>query len=87
MEGKAGGSTPDMKPLLDAITAAVVDEYDAALTHVRAAAEVFEEIDDMLLGPPALADCRRAIVAIERHIAIQQKRPVRRSATDGKSGG
>lgn len=88
MEAKGGGNMPDVKPLLDAITAAVMDEYDAALTHVRAAAEALETREmSMLLGRPALADCRRAILAIERHIAIQNRLPGWRRGTDRKSGG
>lgn len=88
MEGKSGGNMPDVKPLLDAITAAVLDDYDAALMHARAAAGILEALEmSMFFGRPALADGRRAVVAIERHIAIQRGRPLRRSSTDGKGGG
>jgi len=75
-------------PLLEAITAAVLDQYEVALTQVQGAADELERREPaMMFSRPALAGCRRAIVAVERHIAIQGQRPVRRSETGGKSGG
>lgn len=73
--GERGGAAPhDLAPLLAAITSAALDEYEAALAQVRAAVVALDTPTICLfMGPPALRDCRRAIVAIERHLAIQNR--------------
>ncbi len=78
-----------LTPVLEAVTAAVLDQYEAALAHLDAATSVLEKREpNTMFGRPAIADCRRAIVAIERHVAIQDRLPLRRrQQADGKSGG
>lgn len=77
-----------LTPILEAITASVLDQYESALIHVQAAASALEKRErSLLFGRPVLANCRRAIVGIERHIAIQNRKPVRWKEPSGKSGG
>lgn len=48
--------------------------YDAALMHAQAEAGALEKHEmSMIVGRPALADCRRAVVAIKHHSAIQKR--------------
>lgn len=82
-----GVRSPIIESLLQAIGAEVQDQHEEALSLVQQAASALESRPaDRMFGDPALADCRRAMVALERHIAIQNSRPVRRSQ-QGKSGG
>lgn len=82
-----GARSPIIESLLQAIGAEVQDQHEQALGIVQQAALALESRPaDRMFGDPALADCRRAMVALERHIAIQNSRPVRRGQ-EGKSGG
>ncbi|MFG1320482.1 hypothetical protein [Xanthobacter autotrophicus] len=82
-----GVGSPIIESLLQAIGAEVQDQHEQALGFVQQAASALESRPaDRMFGDPALADCRRAMVAIERHIAIQNSRPIRRGP-EGKSGG
>ncbi len=85
--GGTGGSAPIIEMLLQAIGAEVQDRHPQALAFVQNAAAALEGRDGALMfGEPALADCRRAIVALERLIALQSRQPLR-FTIDGKSGG
>lgn len=87
--GERGGAAPhDLSPLLAAITSAALYEYEAALAQVRDAAVALDKPEICLfMGPPALRDCRRAIVAIERHLAIQNRLSAVRWKPEGGKGG
>jgi hypothetical protein len=83
----AGARSPIIELLLQAISAEVQDQHAQALTFVQQAAAALESRDgDLMFGELALADCWRAIVAIERHVAVQSRRPLRHTP-GGKSGG
>lgn len=88
LEGSATGkSSPVVDLLLQAIGAEVQDQNEQAVRFIKEAIALLDSPpSDPLFGDPALADCRRALEATERHIAVQSKRPVRRGP-EGKSGG
>lgn len=88
LQGSASGkSAPVVDLLLQAIGAEVQDQHEQAAKALREAIALLDSPGaDPFFGEPALADCRRALEATERHIAVQAKRPVRRSP-EGKSGG
>jgi hypothetical protein len=88
LEGSATEKTsPVVDLLLQAIGAEVQDQYEQAVRAIIDAIALLESPPtDAFFGDPALADCRRALEAIERHVAVQSKRPVRRDP-EGKSGG
>lgn len=82
-----GAHSPIIEILLKAIGAGVLDQHAQALGLVQQAASALESrTADRFFGDPALVDCRRAIEAIERYIAVQAGRPIRRGPV-GKSGG
>ncbi|MBA4174457.1 MAG: hypothetical protein C0511_17835 [Hyphomicrobium sp.] len=79
--------SPVIESLLQAIGAEVQDRNEQARGFVQRAASALESRPaDRMFGDPALAACRRAMEALERHIAIKEGRPVRRGP-EGKSGG
>lgn len=88
LEGAATGkSSPVVDLLLQAIGAEVQEQDEQAVRSIKEAIELLESPPtDAFFGDPALADCRRALEATERHMAVQSKRPVRRGP-EGKSGG
>lgn len=82
-----GKSLPVVDLLLQAIGAEVQDQHEQAVRSIKEAIALLDSpLTDPFFGDPALADCRRAVEATERHIALQSKRPVRRGP-EGKSGG
>ncbi|MBY0224636.1 MAG: hypothetical protein K2Q28_02385 [Hyphomicrobium sp.] len=88
LAGSASGkSAPVVDLLLQAIGAEVQDQYEQAVRLIKEAIAVLDSPPtDPLFGDPAIADCRRALEATERHVAVQSKRPVRRGP-EWKSGG
>lgn len=88
LEGSATGkSAPVVDLLLQAIGAEVQDQHEQAVRFIKDAIAVLESPPtDAFFGGPALADCRRALEATERNMAVQAGRPMRRGP-EGKSGG
>lgn len=88
LEGAATGkNSPVVDLLLQAIGAEVQDQHEQAVRSIKEAITLLDSPPtDPLFGGPALADCRRAREATERHMSVQSKRPVRRGPA-GKSGG
>lgn len=88
LEGSATGkSSPVVELLLQAIGAEVQDQHEQAVRFIKEAIALLDSTPaDPFFGDPALADCRRAVEATERHMAVQSKRPLRRGP-EGKSGG
>lgn len=84
---REGARSPCIELLLQAISAEVQDQHEQALSFVQQAAAALESRDGgAMTWEPALPACWRAIVAIERHIAAQIRRPVRYTL-EGKGGG
>lgn len=79
-EGEVTGVRPIViNPLEQAIAAELEGHFEQALLLVRQAeADLVGRRGDRMFGDPALADCQRAMEAIERQIAAQAGRPVRR---------
>lgn len=83
----AGARSPIIDILLQAMGDAVLDQHEQAVGFMQQAASALESRPaGQFFGDPALAHCRRAIEAIERYIAVQAGRPIRRGP-EGKSGG
>jgi hypothetical protein len=80
LEGSATGkSSPVVDLLLQAIGAEVQDQHEQAVRFIKDTIAVLESPPtDAFFGGPALADCRRALEATERHKAVQAGRPMRR---------
>lgn len=83
----AGVGSPAIDKLLQAIEAEAQDRHAQALLFIGEAIAVLDSpATDRLFGDPALADCRRAVEAMERSDALQSGRQSRRDP-EGKSGG
>jgi hypothetical protein len=80
-----GQRSPVIDTLLQAAGVEIQDEQALALVR-SAVSELEGRKAERLFGDPALADCRRAIEAMERSDALQSGRRSRRDP-DGKSGG
>lgn len=86
---KVEPAEPDLAALLAAITSAARNGYEDALVQVRAALAALEgrapgRSDDL----NGRRECRRAILAIERHLAIQNRPAAGHwKPKGGKSGG
>lgn len=79
-EGTVTGiASPIIEILMEAIGAEAQDQHEQARTIIERAAFALEtRTADRMFGDPALADCRRAVAAIERIIAGSSRRPLRR---------
>lgn len=87
--GKDNRDEPDVAALLSAIGSAALNAYENALVQVRTAVAALEgRAPGRFVHLGGRRECRRAILAIERHIAIQ-KRPAAGNwkPKGGKSGG
>lgn len=86
--GKKETAELDLAALLAAITSAARNEYDDALVQVRSALAALEgrapgRADDL----NGRRECRRAILAIERHLGIQNRPAAGHWKPKGKGGG
>lgn len=78
-EMKSGHVHYDLSPLLSAITSAALSKFEAALAQVKTAIRSLEEREtDLTFALRELSECRRAMVALERYIAIQNRPPAAR---------
>lgn len=88
LEGSAiGKNSAVVDLLLQAIGAEVQDLHEQAVRSIKDAIALLDSpATDAFFGDPALVDCRRALEATERYIAVQSGRPMR-PGPEGKSGG